>query len=79
MSIIAFYIMSILAIIMILLKLTNHSPTMDQILITLIGSGIIILLKQQYDIGGIKSDIKHMNRKLDTIGKDLKSHLLKTN
>ncbi len=72
---IAFYILSILAIIMIILKLTNHSPTMDQTILTVMGIGIAILVKQQYDVGGIKGELKHLNRKVDSIGYDLKQHL----
>ena len=45
------WILGVLLIYWILLKLTNHSPTVDQMI--LVGVGILggLLFKQQYDIG----------------------------
>ncbi|MEK6857621.1 MAG: hypothetical protein AABX39_03460 [Nanoarchaeota archaeon] len=45
------WILGVLLIYWILLKLTNHSPTIEQL--TLVGVGILggLLFKQQYDIG----------------------------
>ena len=45
------WILGVILIYWILLKLTNHSPTIDQL--TLVGVGILggLLFKQQYDIG----------------------------
>ncbi|MFH1971890.1 MAG: hypothetical protein ABIJ18_00250 [archaeon] len=79
---ISFYVLIIIAIIMIIIKLTGHSPTMDQIILTIVSAMFIVVIKNQYDLGkskgeasGIKRELNLLNKKVDSIGQDLKKHL----
>ena len=56
-------IMSIFVIIALLLKLTGHSPTTEQVLITLVVTlltGLGVLFKERFDL-----KIKHLEEKMD--------------
>ena len=82
---IASYILTTILIIMIFLKITNHSPTIDQIILTLLGAIIMIMvtmfgmiMKNHSEISKLKVEVRHINLKLDSIGHDLKKHIFKT-
>jgi amino acid transporter len=79
------WILSIIAIYWILLKLTNHSPTTDQIMLAVLGiiaTGIFaiigILIKMTGDITDIKADLRNHTRECDrrfyTLARDFKRH-----
>ena len=70
-----FVIIAITAIFMLLQKITGHSPTVDQINLVLM-SGIIMVGVLLYGkITKLEGEFKHLNKKVDAIGLDLKTHL----
>ena len=73
---IVFYILITIGIIMILQKLTNHSPIIDQISLVILSAIITILFVIYGKLAKLETEQKHINKKLDIIGKDLKEHLL---
>jgi len=67
-----FIFLALLAIYMLLLKITGHSPTIDQVVLVLF-SGIITAVVSLYGkITKLEGEFKHLNRKVDAIGSDLK-------
>ena len=86
---IIFYILAIAIIIMIILKLTNHSPTIEEVLLGFCGIILTTLfamfykmMKMQSEISSMKgefrTEFKHLNQKVNTIGHDLKQHMQDT-
>ena len=72
---ILFYILMTLGIIGIILKITNHSPTTEQVAITIVGGMFLLLIKNQFDLGYIKSDIKHLNKKINKVEHNLNTKI----
>jgi len=83
-STIVFYIIATISIIMIIMKLTGHSPTIEEIILSFVGVNTVAIfalfskiIKTESDIGQLKGELKHLNKKVDSIGHDLKLHLAK--
>ena len=72
-----FVLLALTVIYMLLQKITGHSPTVDQINFALL-SGIITVVVLLYGkVRKLEGEFKHLNKKVDAIGKDLKEVLLK--
>ena len=76
---IVFWILSAIVIYWIILKLTDHSPTYDQVIITLLGILIVnhfwLSNKVSRHIGKIDEQMKESNRRFFALAKDFKKHL----
>ena len=66
---ILFYILATILILQLLLKVTGHSPTYEQVVLTFIGAGIIMLLKQQHDFGRFKGKFEHSEKDFNYLRK----------
>ncbi|MFH1972321.1 MAG: hypothetical protein ABIJ18_02480 [archaeon] len=73
------WILGLLAAYMLILKITNHSPTVDQIqntVLALMGTLVIAIIIQfsniYYRLGKIESTLKYNSRDLKNINLDLK-------
>jgi NhaP-type Na+/H+ or K+/H+ antiporter len=73
------WILGALVIGMLLLKLTNHSPTLDQVMITLLGAILVSIITFSYaigmHIGEVKRYIKESDRKFSEFAKDYREHI----
>ena len=73
------WILGILVISMLLLKLTNHSPTLDQVIVTLLGVILAAIFTFSYTIGThigeVRSYMKESDRRFYAFVNDYKSHI----
>lgn len=68
----------IAVIIMLLLKITEHSPTMDQIILSLLGTMLISMISVGFMVGKrlgkMENDITHLTRMFYALARDFKNH-----
>ena len=73
-STVIFWILSIIAAYWIILKLTGHSPTSDQIVLVMLGFVTTMTVKQSYGRGGINQKMVDFGRRLSGMARDMRKH-----
>ena len=72
---IAFYVLSFMTIYFVILKLTNHSPTLDAVMATFIGTSLIFIFGISKRLAAVEVEIKHIKRQLNAMAIDLRKVL----
>jgi len=84
-TIISSYILAILLIIAVILKLTNHSPTIEEVLLGFLALNLTLTYyiiiqhsKTNSRLQRLIGEFSFYKKKIDAIGSDLKQHLSKS-
>tara|TARA_Y100000310_G_scaffold267912_1_gene280234 strand:- start:1721 stop:1993 length:273 start_codon:yes stop_codon:yes gene_type:complete len=77
-AIISSYILAMLLIIMVILKLTNHSPAIEEVILGFLIFNLTITIGLLVAFYELKGEFKHYKKKVDAIGNDLKQYIFKS-